>query len=79
MAQQEEPGRFLVGSATEITNNVNGGLQEADQNFSSQLSKLSTVISAEGVSQIAGVFEVDPTKFRDWSKSSEIHTFGRRG
>ena len=46
MAQQEECGRFLVGLATEITNNVMGGLQEVGQNFSSQLSKLSTVISA---------------------------------
>ena len=64
MAQQEELGRFLVGLATEITNNVIGGLQEVGKNFSSQLSKLSTVISAQGVCQI-GVFEGDPTLFRN--------------
>ena len=77
MAQQEELGRFLVGLATDITNNVTGGLQEVGQNFSSQLSKLSTVISAQGVSQRVGVFEGDPTKVRDWIKSIEVHTFGR--
>ena len=72
--------RFLVGLATEITNNATGGLQEVGQNFSSQLSKLSTLISAQGVSQIVGVFEGDPTKFRDWIKSTgKVHTFGRRG
>ena len=41
------------------------------QNFSSQLSKLSTAISAWGVSQIIGVFEGDATKLRDWVKSIE--------
>ena len=71
MGQQEELGRFLVDLATEITNNVTGGLQEVGQNFSSQLSKLSTVIGARGVSQVVGVFERDPTKFRDWIKSIE--------
>ena len=71
MAQQEELGRVLVGLATEITNNVTGGLQEVGQNFSSQLSKLSTVISAQGVSQIVCVFQGGPTKFRDWIKSIE--------
>ena len=65
MAQQEELGRFLVGLATEIPDNVTGRLQEVGQNFSSQLSKLSTVISAQGVSQIVGVFKGDPTKFRN--------------
>ena len=64
-------GRFLLGLATEITNNVTGGLQEVRQNFSSQLLKLSTVISAHGVSQIVGVLEGDPTKFWDWIKSIE--------
>ena len=52
MAQQEELGRSLLGLATEITNNVTGGLQEVGQNFSSQLSKLSTVISVQDVFQI---------------------------
>ena len=60
MAQQEELGRFLVSLATEITNKVTGGFQEVGQNFSFQLSKLSTVISAQGVSQLEGVFEGDP-------------------
>ena len=71
MAQQEELGRFLVGLVTEITNNVTGGYEEVGQNFCSQLSKLSSVTSAQGVSQIVGVFERDPTKFRDWIKSVE--------
>ena len=71
MAQQEEIGTFLVGLATEITNNVTGVCTRGWQNFSSQLSKLSTVISAQDVSQIVGVFEGDPTKFRDWIKSTE--------
>ena len=71
MAQQEEVHRFLVGLATESTQNVTGGLQEVGQTFSSQLSKLSTVLSAQGVSQIVGVFEGDPTKFRDGMKSIE--------
>ena len=68
MAQQEECGIFLVCLATEITYNVTRGLQEVGQNFSSQLSKLSAVISTQGVSQIVGVFEGDATKFRDWIK-----------
>ena len=62
-----------MGLATEITNNVTGGLQEVGQNFCSQLSKLSTVISAQGVSQIVGVFEGLPTKLMDWIKSIEKH------
>ena len=73
MAQQEELGRFLVGLTTEITNIITGGLQEVGQNFSSQLSQVSTVISAQGMSQIVGVFVGDPTKFRDWIKSTEKH------
>ena len=60
-----------MGLATEITNNITGGLQGVGQNFSSQLSKLSIVISAQSVSQRVGVFEGDPTKFRDWIKSIE--------
>ena len=71
MEQQEELGRFLVGLATEITNNVTGGLQEVGQNFSPQLSKFSAVINAQGVSQIVGVFEGDHTKCRDWMKLIE--------
>ena len=43
---------MLVGLATEITNNVTGRLQEVGQNLSSQLSKLSTVLSPQGVTQI---------------------------
>ena len=46
-------------------------MQEVGQHFSSQLSKLSTVISAQSASQIVGVFERNPTKFRDWIKSIE--------
>ena len=71
MVQQEELGRLMVDLATEFTKHLTGGLQEVGQNFSSQLSKLSTLISAQGVSQIKGVFEGDPTKFRYWIKSIE--------
>ena len=71
MAQQEELARFLVGLATQITNNATGELQEVGKNFSSKLSKLSNVISAQVTSQIVGVFEGDPTKFRDLIKSIE--------
>ena len=60
-----------MGLATEINNNVTGGLQEVGKNFSCVLSKLSTVISAQGVSHIVGVFERDTTKFRDGIKSVE--------
>ena len=59
--------------ATEITNNATGGLQEVGQNISSPLSKLPTVISAQGVSQIVGVFDGDPTKFRNLIKSIEMY------
>ena len=35
------------------------------------MSKLSIVISAQGISQLVDVFEGDPTKFKDWMKSIE--------
>ena len=71
---------FFVGLAIEHTNNGTGGLQEVGQNFSSQLSKLSTVISVQDVSQIVGVFQGYPTKFRDWIKLIEKYIlFGRWG
>ena len=79
MAQQEEPGRLLVVFATEITNNVTEELQKVGQNFSSESSKLSTIISAQGVSQIVGVFEGDPTKFRDWIKAIEKYILWQVG
>ena len=50
-AEQEEFGRFLVGLAGEITNNVIRGLQNVSLNFTNQLTGLLTIISAKGVSQ----------------------------
>ena len=60
-----------MGLATDITNNVTGGLQELGQKFLFWITKLSTFISAQGVSQIVDVFEGDSTKFMDWIKSIE--------
>ena len=36
MAEQEELERFLVGLASEITNNVTRGLQNVGQSFTNQ-------------------------------------------
>ena len=69
MAQQEELGRFLVGFATEISVNVTAGFHEVGKSFSTQLANLSTIISPQGVSQIVGAFEGEPSSFRDWIKS----------
>ena len=77
MAQQEELGRFLVGLTNEISVNVTAGFHEVGKNFTTQLENLSTVISAQGMSQIFGTFEGEPSNFRDWIKSIEVHTFGR--
>ena len=64
MAGQEEPGRFLVGLAGEMTNNVTRGLQIVRHSFTNQLPGGLTVISAQGVSQVVGSFDRGPTKFR---------------
>ena len=61
MAQQEEFGRFLVGLANEISVNVTAGFHEIWKSFSTQLANLSTVISAQGVSQTVGTFEGEPS------------------
>ena len=71
MAEWEELGRFIVRLAGEITNNVTRGLQNVGQSFTNQLAGLSTVISAQGVSQVVGSFDGEPTKYRDWIKSIE--------
>ena len=47
MAEQEKLGRFSVGLAVEITNNVTRGLQNACQSFTNQLLGLLTVISVQ--------------------------------
>ena len=49
MAESQEPGRFLVGLAGEITNNVTKGLQNVGQRFTNHLADLLTVISAQGI------------------------------
>ena len=51
MAKWEELGRFLVGLAGEIANNVTRGLQNVGQSFTNQLAGLLTVISKLGVSR----------------------------
>ena len=76
---QENLGRFLVGLANEITNNVTGGLQGIGQNFSSQLSKFSTVISAQDVSQIVGVFEGVLWNLDIWSNQLKSTYFWQVG
>ena len=65
MTEQEELGRFLVGLASEITNNVIWGLQNVGKCFTNQLAGLFTVISAPGVSKVVGSFDGEPAKFRD--------------
>ena len=64
MAQWENLGIFLVGLAGEITNNVTRGLQNVGKSFTKQLSGLLTVVSAQGVSQVVGSLDGEPTKFK---------------
>ena len=71
MAELEEIGRFVVGLAGEITNNVIRGLWNASQNFTNQLTGLLTAISTQGASQVLGSFDGELTRFRDWIKSFE--------
>ena len=71
MATNEEFGRFLVDLAGGVSNEIKKGMEDVGKDFSTQLANLSTIISAQGVSQIVGVFDGEPTKFRDWIKSIE--------
>ena len=71
MAEWKEHGRFLVGLAGEIKNNVTRELQNVGQTYTNQLTGLLTVISAQGVSQVVGSFGREPTKHTDWFKSIE--------
>ena len=71
MAEQEEFGRLLVGLAGKVTNNVTSTFQSVGQSFKNQFAGLLTVISAQGVSQVVGSFDGEPTKFRDLIKSFE--------
>ena len=71
MTEWQELGRFLVGLAGEITNNETWGLQNICKGFANQLAGLLTDISAQGVYQVVGSFEGEPTKVRDWIKSIE--------
>ena len=68
MAEWEEPGRFVVGLVGEITNNVTRGLKNVGQWFTNQLAGLSTLRSAQGVSQVVCSFDGEPVKFGDWIK-----------
>ena len=68
MAEREEHGRFLAG---EITKNVTRGLQNVGLSFKNQLTGLMTVISAQGVSQVVGSFDGEPTNYMGWIKSIE--------
>ena len=47
------------------------GLQNIGKSFTNMLAVLLAIISAEGVSQIVGSLDGEPTKFRDWIKSIE--------
>ena len=74
MAVNEDVGRFLVGLAGEISSYFSQGIQNASQGFSAQLTNLSTAISAQGVSQVVGLFDGDSSKYQDWIKSLEKYT-----
>ena len=69
MAEWEKLGRFLAGLAGGITNNVTRGMQNVS--FTNQIAGLLTVISAQGISQVVGSFNGEPTKYRDLIKSIE--------
>ena len=75
MAEWEELGRFLVGLASGITNNVTTELQNVGQSFTNQFVGLSTVISVQGVSQVVGSFDGEPTIVNDWITSIQKYMF----
>ena len=64
-----------MGLTGEITNNITRGLQNEGQHFTNQLAGLSNAISAQGVSKVVGSFDGEPTKYRDWIKSTEKYVF----
>ena len=70
MAEWEELGRFLVVLAAELRNNVTRGLQNVVQSFPNQLAGLLTVMCAQGVSQVMGSCDREPTRL-DWITSSK--------
>ena len=74
MAINEDVGRFLVDLAGEISSKFSQGIQNASQRFSAQLTNLSTAVSAQGVSQVVGLFDGDSSKYQDWIKSLEKYT-----
>ena len=74
MTINEDVGRFLVHLVGEISSNFSQGIQNASQGFSAQLTNLSTAISAQGASQVVGLFAGDSSKYRDWIKSLEKYT-----
>ena len=53
MTEREELGRFLVGLASEMTNNVTRGLQNVSQSFTNQLAGLLIVIHVQEVCVIS--------------------------
>ena len=63
MAINEDVCRFLVGPAGEISSKFSQGIQNASQGFSAQLTNLSTAISAQGVSQVVGLFDGDSSRY----------------
>ena len=71
MNEREERGRFLVGLAGEITNNVKRGLQSVGKSFTNHIAASLTVISAQGVSHVVGLFDREPTKSWDLIKPIE--------
>ena len=71
MAAIEDFGSFWVRLAGEISSEIKRSMQDVGQGFTKYLANLSTVMSIEGVSQVVGVFEGDPSKFRGWITSIE--------
>ena len=61
----------MVDLAGGVSNEIKNSMEDVGKDLSTQLANLSTIISAQGASQIVGVFDGDPTKFRDWIKSIE--------
>ena len=54
VAEWKKIGKFLVGVADEIAHNVTRGFQNVGESFTNQLTGLSTVIGAQGISQVVG-------------------------
>ena len=54
-------------------------MQNVGHSCKNQLADLSAVISAQGVFQVVGSFNGEPSKFRDWIKSIEKYVLSAGG